>query len=281
MFRPFMRIPNARRSSGVIAGTRRMPGSSGGGLGPIDVGIEPASRRGLILHRSANDIPLAYLKDNSGEGPYYNANDVIVQASAKYNVLFHGDSITVGVGATDGYAYQFLRQANAAGFVCNYKNRGINGQGLGFQYTNSAEFGTLTADAAGAIDVARSSALPNRLVIFAGTNDIYLNAKTGAQTYTLLTTYIDARIAAGWLSSEIYVITMLPRGLNTAERQNYNNAIVGDAGGRGYKVVAAHLNGNIGDDGDQNNATYFSDTVHPTNAGHTIIATLLKAQMFP
>jgi lysophospholipase L1-like esterase len=243
-----------------------------------DVLIEPAYRSGLFLfNTTTNDIGTAYVKDNADAGPYADANDVHKFDGATHNTVILGDSISRGATATLPYGLQLMRLLKARGILSNYKIRAINGQGLGYVFAGSQEFGTLNADAATSVDAARNPALQNRLIIMGGSNDVYLDAQTGAATYTRLTTNIDARIAAGWPASEIYVVTMLPRQLNNAERGNYNTAIMNDAGGRGYRKVPVHLNASIGLDGCQNNASLFSDTIHPTNAGHVILAAEINA----
>lgn len=247
-----------------------------------DVLLTPASRPSLVLWNKPQLLGSQYVKDNAYTPPYGHAASVIKVDGATYNVVAHGDSITKTGGASDPYMFQLLRLMMADGIASNYKIRGINGNGLDYVYTPpSVDFPNLVDDAAASVDAARIGGLQNRLIIFAGSNDIYLGSSTGAATYAFLTDYIDARLLAGWDESEIFVCTMLPRELNTAERQAYNNAIVADAGNRDYVVVPLHTNANIGDDGDQNNATYFIDTVHPTNAGHAIIAQMIYDAMFP
>ena len=61
-------------------------------------------------------------------------------------------------------------------------NYGINGQGLNYVYWQSTEYGTITADGATRVDAAQVNAVTNYLVIFAGTNDIFLNGASGAAT---------------------------------------------------------------------------------------------------
>lgn len=150
-------------------------------------------------------------------------------------------------------------------------------------YPSSSTYGTLTADAITRVDpLLPYNSGNNYLVIFAGTNDIFLNGTTGANTWTLLQAYINARIAAGWTAANICVVTMLPRqGQHESDRTAYNNLIRSNAAGMGYKVADAGADATIGCAGCENNTTYYSDTIHPTAAGHVIIANLISAVLFP
>lgn len=132
------------------------------------------------------------------------------------------------------------------------------------------------------VDAARVNAPNNYLVIFAGTNDIFLNSTSGAAAWTLLEAYINARIAAGWPADHICVGTMLPRqNQHEADRTALNTAIRSNAAGMGYVVADFAANTTIGDAGDENNATYYADTIHPTAAGHAIMASIIIAALFP
>ena len=163
-------------------------------------------------------------------------------------------------------------------------NFGINGQGLNYIYpvAPSNSFGTLTADALGRVDWVLASSGTKYLVIFAGTNDRFLNGTSGAGVWALLQAYINARIAAGWVPGNICVGTMLPRqGAYETDRAALNSSIRSNAATLGYKVCDFAADSRIGDAGDENNATYYSDTIHPTAAGHAILAAIVKAALFP
>jgi len=118
-------------------------------------------------------------------------------------------------------------------------------------------------------------------VIFAGTNDIFLYSQTGAQTAALLQTYVDARNAAGWAYSDICVCTMLPRqSANESARTAYNSDIRTNAI-KGYVVADVGADATIGVFSAPTNTTYYSDTIHPTDAGHAIVASIIKTAFFP
>ena len=146
----------------------------------------------------------------------------------------------------------------------------------------SSDYGTLTADAVTRIDPLRYQVSNSYLIIFAGTNDIHVNGTSGAATWALLEAYINARIAAGWPAGNICVGTMLPRqNQHEADRTALNTAIRSNAAGMGYIVADFAADTTIGDAGDENNATYYADTIHPTAAGHAIMATIIINALFP
>lgn len=75
---------------------------------------------------------------------------------------------------------------------------------------------------------------------------------------------------------------MLPRqNQKESDRTTYNGLIRSNAAGMGYKVCDFAANSTIGDAGDENNTTYYSDQIHPTAAGHVILQQIITATMFP
>lgn len=164
--------------------------------------------------------------------------------------------------------------------VVGFENLGINGQGLNYVYPfpPSNGFGTLTADAVTRVDPLLARTGTKYLVIFAGTNDIFLNSTSGAATWTLLESYINARISAGWTAANICVGTMLPRqGQHESDRSTLNGSIRSNAAGMGYKVADFAADATMGPAGAENNTTYYQDLIHPTAAGHVILASIIKA----
>ena len=204
-------------------------------------------------------------------------------------IAFHGDSITDGVGTSDyGYgnanqkAYPYLVTSSIVGHTFGFVRDGINGQGLNYVYSQppSSYFGTLTQDAVARIDTTLLQ--PNSakyLVIFAGTNDIFLNGASGAATATLLQTYIAARISAGWIANHICVVTMLPRqGAHESDRTALNTSTRSNAAGVGYLVADVAADPTIGPAGSENNTTYYnSDNIHPKDAGQAIIGNIVTS----
>ena len=185
-----------------------------------------------------------------------------------------GDSITVPVLATSSYA-----QVIASTISWTVSNNGYSGDGWNYIYTTGGQTQNLNQLAPTVIDPLLSTTPPagcaHWLMLFAGTNDIYLDGKTGAQTYAFFQTQIAARINAGWNSANILVLGMLPRENNSAERAPYNSLLSGGASTYGYTFVALENDANIGCDNCQNNTTYYNpDKIHPTQTGQEVIANL-------
>lgn len=191
-----------------------------------------------------------------------------------------------GVNLTQRFsavATELYRTANPSQATESY-NFGINGQGLNYIYpvAPSNSYGTLIADAITRVDPILAEEGTKYLVIFAGTNDRFLNGTSGAAVWALLESYINARIAAGWTATNIGVGTMLPRqGQYESDRATLNGLIRSNATTMGYKVCDFAMDSRIGDAGDENNATYYFDTIHPTAAGHAILAQIIINTLFP
>src|SRR6185369_16936918 len=147
----------------------------------------------------------------------------------------------------------------------------------GFLIGGSSSVTSLGKTADGHLDGA------TRLMVFAGTNDLK-NSYTAQKTFAAYQAWLAARIAAGWSYDQIWVLTTLPRGQSTQpadfekQRQAYISLIVADGAAKGYHVVRLDTNKLIGVPGAYRNRTYYnSDRVHPTAAGHVVIANVVKA----
>lgn len=159
-------------------------------------------------------------------------------------------------------------------------NFGINGQGLNYVYSvaPSDHYGTLIADAVLRVNPLLQYSGPKYLVFFGATNDIFLNGTTGSGAWTLMSTYIDQEIAAGFTPGNICVGTMLPRqGQHETDRTTLNGLIRTNAPGKGVKICDFAANGSIGCAGCEDNTSFFLDRIHPAAAGHVIMADIIKA----
>ena len=198
------------------------------------------------------------------------------------NIASHGDSISRDLGLSN-YVYQ-LRSLILAetGDYASIAQRGINGISYNYRWPFEPQNVTMITDAPTSVDPTQADGIDDWLLVFAGTNGIAINGNSAATEYADFKTYITARISAGWTADNIVVATMLPRtGVTDSIRQDFNTALVGDDGGYGYRLARLDLNANIGDAGDDANATYFYDGTHPTAAGHAIIAQIFYDAMFP
>jgi len=174
-------------------------------------------------------------------------------------------------------------QASKSG-SCKY-TRAYLGDGWNHRYTTApvAPY-DLIDDAAVNVDTLSPLFKPgatNVLVLFAGSNDIWLDGASGSTTYSYFQTYISARLSAGWNASNIIVVTMLPRQSGSTQetaRQAYNTALVGGASTYGYRLARVDQDSNIGCAGCQNNTTYYqSDQTHLTDAGQSVAASIIES----
>lgn len=202
-------------------------------------------------------------------------------ATPTEKIICHGDSITKGYPITTPFWVTLVQSRNTdVSAVPKLKQRGLIS---GFNYAGSGD-PSLIDDAATQVDAAKDGSLTNWLIVFAGTNDIFLGVGTAAGAYGYFITYIEARIAAGWDADKIVVCTMLPRESDTrpekeAVRVTFNGDLVSGAGTYDYRLARLDLDSNIGAANADQNATYYVDKIHPTNAGHSIIASIIETAM--
>ncbi len=191
--------------------------------------------------------------------------------------LAQGDSRTVGAGTSPNTNYVTL--ANNSGnipWVPRRANVAVNGYTLTDVIAQAS-----TVDAY----ITNNPGFANYVLsILIGVNSLILSggdySGNTAGFITNLAAYCDARRSAGWqvvLCTELPAYTGADATYYLAARATLNTAI--------HTWVGAHINAicdlaadpNIGQDGDQTNATYYQDNLHPTNAGHAIMATIMEA----
>ncbi len=170
--------------------------------------------------------------------------------------------------------------------------------GAGYTVTNVAASGDtltgMTASGPTQVDTLVSAEnLRNVVVIFGGTNDMFLNADaddTAATTLARLAAYAAARQLVGW---EVIVVTMLPRGLADfttstlpsvkathfiARRLAFNASVVANFRTYANRLADVGSDPTMGVDGVEANATYYqADKTHPTNAGALILEAIIRA----
>lgn len=197
------------------------------------------------------------------------------------NLVGDGDSITIGFETNDPFPATISTSLGSSS-----SNTAVDG--IGWNRVGNTGGQNLIQRGPTFVDPLLSSlacsGLAPWLVAFAGTNDICVTGRTGAQTFTDFTTYLNARIAAGWLASHILAPTILPRASCTGpgtEAQNYNTSLIAGAGSTTYVVVRLDLDANMGCNGCQNNGLYFNaaDLIHPTATGQQILANLICLQI--
>lgn len=196
----------------------------------------------------------------------YTTLDARYLATDASQVIFVGDSLTLGTGSTGGETYpkQCVDILGATSWL--YTNTGVSGTTVPTMTTNAL----ITADPL--IDPYR--ARPHQVcVLFGGTNDLQGGA-TAATTYTNIQTFCAARRSAGF---KVIVVTMLPRTPGTYEtgRQDLNTSIRTNWASFADGLADAGNDATIGQAGQYSNTTYYVDGTHCTNAGYAIVASLV------
>lgn len=194
----------------------------------------------------------------------------------------HGDSISRDLERSNYLFVVWTNIVSGVGIAPRFAQRGINGISFDYRWPSEPYTATMIEDALLAVDNVQYSGATNWLVVFAGTNGIALGLHSAATEYANFKTYIAARIAAGWSADRIVAVTCLPRnGINNTIRDAFNASMAGDDGGYGYRLARVDLNTDIGENGDNLDTTYYYDGIHPTEAGHAIIASVIFASMYP
>ena len=244
---------------------------------PLNAGTDLGGTLGGFLAGSGNVFPLAAdirdlfafnraLSDNEVQSllPYAVSRGVSLNYTGV--LVVDGDSISAGIGAALNKNY--LRQLTLPPTVRTYN--------LG----ESAIFmQTLASEAPARANPLFEGGKTNSLLIFAGTNDLDFGGRTPAQVYEDVKTRCQSAIASGVPAANIIVVTMLPRDNDEANRVAYNNLIRGDASGIGYRVADVASNPQIGQNGQNANATYYVDRIHPTSAGYAIISSYVQPHL--
>lgn len=115
----------------------------------------------------------------------------------------------------------------------------------------------------------------NVLVMAAGTNDLATLGHTGAVTLADYYAFADLAKAAGW---RIVVCTIINRNLGapfSVQQPVFNAALRAEWAARGYSALADFQA--IPELVNPLNLTYYSDGIHPTIAGHAVMAPVARA----
>lgn len=206
-------------------------------------------------------------------------NSPIAYPSYSTLIAYAGDSITRGLpGVTYSQTYPFLVLAALRGnFEAENANCAIGGAGV-TAWTTSAAFLNPTA-------LYSAARVGNILVIAIGCNDLangnspeYILRGIGAPAGSGIYPACDAARAQGW---SVVLLTIGPRsdamGVTQAVYNSRRAAVNADILAHGLEHVAAVVDttqiAGYGRDGDSNNlVTYQADFIHPTAAGHALVA---------
>ncbi len=204
------------------------------------------------------------------------SNEVTL-TTANSLVVFDGNSLTAGQGATSGQNSDpptgTIYPAVCLGYLGSKwmaRNFGVSGQTTP----------DMSADAATQTDPLYSASNTRNVVVgWEITNDLFFGA-SAADAYTNYVTYCQARQAVGW---RVPAVTVLPRSEAgtpagfEADRQTVNANI--RANWRSFADSLADIasDSRIGPAGSQTNPTYYGDLVHLTDAGYAIVAQYVAA----
>jgi len=178
-------------------------------------------------------------------------------------IVFDGNSLTAGTGATAGNTYPEQVMASFTGR--SSWNYGVAGQ-------TTTQMG---ADAAAQIDILKRNLYTGQNVVVAWeiTNEL-VSGVSATDAYNNFVTYCTNRRTAGF---NVIALTVLPRTTAGqaqfyADRLEVNTNIRANWSSFADGIADVALDGRIGDDGDQADATYYSDTTHLNDAGYGIVA---------
>lgn len=169
-----------------------------------------------------------------------------------------GDSESAGFAATSWVVY--IQQLPASTHPI-WVNQSISGQTLA---QINADYATRVAPFA-----PKTTGIPAVAFIWAGTGDIFVNGSTGAQTFALLQTYLNAANADGFTTITFTCLPRLGQAAFNAQAAIYNTAMKAATGLWRMLCDPASMF--------PDPATYV-DGVHLTAAQESALATQVNAQ---
>ena len=190
-------------------------------------------------------------------------------------IVFIGDSITNGQGATDlslGFAATLCRTRGASMRNPGYPGAPVLPITSGLNQIE--DMGTYAGD--------QQPITPSisAVVVMAGINDQTVNTETEAQ-FTASYNGLIEKIVQG-VNCPVYFVGYTPNyATNSSRRSAWNTDIsnlVTTWAARGYNVTYISTDSLPWSNGSAN-ATYMTDTKHPSDAGHAAISALLNAAM--
>lgn len=221
--------------------------------------------KGLIVLSIA--LILVHLGFSSAKGALLILEDR--SSDSPYNIVFEGDSLT----ADGTYSNDVVNQLNIS-----------EGQGnIGHNVATGAQtlYPTMIDDAHGQVDSNLfATRYRNIAVLWAGTNDLYYDEKlTASGLHEYIRDWCSGRKAAGF---QVIVCTIAPRSdpdirenfecrrriLNSLIREHYSEYADGIAD------IAADPR--LGDIGDELDNRYYTDKVHMTATGYSIVACIIR-----
>lgn len=231
------------------------------------------SPSGLNVAKALTEIIILYLISNLAILGLSEAK--IISPSAydngsykPYNIVFEGDSLTAG----ETYPNYVISMLNFKVNSDVIHNVATSGQAL---------YPTMILDASHQVDPKfHGPDYLNIAVLWAGTNDIFLDSKIDIPTlHESIRDWCNGRKAAGF---QVIVCTITPRSDNGTPRTfEENRQAINEMIRMHYFEYADGLadiaaNPQIGDAGDELDTMYYYDNVHMTKLGYAIAANIVK-----
>ncbi len=198
----------------------------------------------------------------SRSGDFYIGND----SSSSPNIVYVGDSLTVGVNGTYPYDYYItLPTWNGQSFTSS--NIGVSGRTLQTMYQQAySNLNPLYSINSGM----------NIAVIWGGTNDLF-SGSTASTTFSYLKAFGQHEKALGF---KVLVATMISRVGLDDQKNLYNNLIRADWPEFADGLADLAANNDLGADGAYASTTYFSgDGVHLTDTGYALVGSIMQSSI--
>ena len=223
-------------------------------------GTEPSGNEQIRFY-AGNDATAAYRPTLVIDYTYNSSGTKLLIRRKQYRVIFDGNSMTAAASST----YPAATITALGTLVHSTYNYGVSGQTTAQMVTD----GVAQIDSRYITGVSK-----NVVVAWEITNDLKLGADR-ATAYANMVAYCQARKNAGF---SVVLLTILPRtqvGLPEtfeADRIAINDLIKANYASYASAVADVAADSRIGDYGDSDDTTYYSDGVHMTEAGYAIVA---------
>jgi lysophospholipase L1-like esterase len=195
----------------------------------------------------------------------------------RWRIVLDGDSITAGTGASaPANAWASLLAASLGTDGYHVGNFGISGQTVGNATAGGGPAIYMRLNAATEEYTAglRTSG-NNVLVAWGGTNDLYYG-RTAAQAFADFEAYCQGARTAGYKVLAVGMIDRNPTGSWTgAKRTDLNNLCVNAVGMYDAYLDPSDVDARF----DDYTSALFADGVHPSDAGHAILASAIETQI--
>lgn len=177
-------------------------------------------------------------KDSTNLPAYPSTVNAVRQSAIADTVIaVWGDSITYAKNAETWVNKLVHKHWLLTGKRIDIINLAVDGQGWTYQYVTDNP--TLNADIAARIAGIVAAYTTVRVIGFAGTNDMALNARTAALASADAATFASTATGAGVPAAKVTLVPMLPRGagagtFSEATRTTYNGNLQTTCSGAGY-----------------------------------------------